>query len=102
MRQLRNLQERKPTQLELPFGYPPRTAEHDGKRVVRRPTATTLRPANDDDCFAERPSGTYPTRGVFNGHDVRQQPAKFRGSLTLLDFAKRVGPADEYPEGYRR
>lgn len=58
-----------------------------------------LRPANDDDPFA---SGTYPTRGVFNGHDVRKQPAKFCGSLTLLDFAKRVGPADEYPEGYRR
>lgn len=76
-------QAQRPIQLILPFpGWGRRRAD------------------NDSDPFSA--SGTYPTRGVFNGHDVRKQPAKFCGSLTLLDFAKRVGPADEYPEGYRR
>lgn len=55
---------------------------------------------NDDDPFSA--SGTNPTRGVFNGHDVRKQPAKFRGGLTLADLGAYVGPANDYPEGYRR
>lgn len=54
---------------------------------------------NDDDVFA---SGTRPTRGVFNGDDVGPQTTKFRGGLTLADFTKRVGSANDYPEGYRR
>lgn len=82
MDRTRNRQEQRPVQLDL------------FRNVGRR------RPANSNDPFAA--SGTNPTRGVFNGHDVRKQPAKFRGSLTLADLGAYVGPANEYPEGYRR
>lgn len=92
MRQLRNLQERKQVQLELPLGYQPRTAGHDGKRVVRRPTATTLRPANDCNPFAA--SGTYPTRGVFRGQfdGVTGMEKRERVPLGLADAIARSGP----------
>ncbi len=63
-----------------------------GAEAIASPTGRRLRADNQDDPFSA--SGTYPTRGVFNGHDVRKKPAKFRGSLTLADLGAYVGPAN--------
>lgn len=99
MHQPQKVRCRKPVQLEFPW---PRQGQRqmDGRYVaeaIASPTGKRLRADNQDDPFA---SGTYPTRGVFKGHDVRKKPAKFRGSLTLLDFAKRVGPGPESADCY--
>ena len=52
MRRPKNRQVHRSEQLQLPFGFALRTAGHDETRLERRPTASTLSAANDDEPYS--------------------------------------------------